>query len=169
MEDPSPELVPNKNRAEEQAKIQSTVTQLDQIRDMHPLDAKQSRLIKQAVGVGGKQGYLIICKKIAQLKRDIQDVPYAVEKEQGISESESPADTLYFFDIGRGGRSFTNVDLRAMGLQQSRSGKWYYRPGGDSTPLLLKTTLDHLANQLNVPPKSWKPTVTESTDYLEEK
>ena len=156
MEDPRPELVPNKNRAEEQAKIQSTVTQLEQIRDMHPLDAKQSRLIKQAVGVGGKQGYLIICKKIAQLKRDIQDVPYAVEKEQGISESESPADTLYFFDVGRGGRSFTNVDLRAMGLQQSQSGKWYYRPGGDSTPLLLKTTLDHLAKQLNVPPKPWQ-------------
>ena len=89
--------------------------------------------------------------------------------QQGVAEGESPANTLYFFDVGRGGRSFTNVDLRAMGLQQSQSGKWYYRPGGDSTPLLLKTTLDHLAKQLNVPPKPWKPTVTESTDYLEEK
>ena len=76
--------------------------------------------------------------------------------DEGVAEGESPADTLYFFDVGRGGRSFTNVDLRAMGLQQSQSGKWYYRPGGDSTPLLLKTTLDHLAKQLNVPPKPWQ-------------
>ena len=76
--------------------------------------------------------------------------------QQGVAEGESPANTLYFFDVGRGGRSFTNVDLRAMGLQQSQSGKWYYRPGGDSTPLLLKTTLDHLAKQLNVPPKPWQ-------------
>ena len=74
----------------------------------------------------------------------------------GVAEGESPANTLYFFDVGRGGRSFTNVDLRAMGLRQSQSGKWYYRPGGDSTPLLLKTTLDHLAKQLNVPPKPWQ-------------
>jgi len=75
--------------------------------------------------------------------------------------NESPANTLYFFDVGRGGRSFTNVDLRAMGLQQSQSGKWYYRPGGDSTPLLLKTTLDHLAKQLNVPAKAWQPPANE--------
>jgi len=76
--------------------------------------------------------------------------------QQGVAEGESPANTLYFFDVGRGGRSVTNVDLRAMGLQQSQSGKWYYRPGVDSTPLLLKTTLDHLAKQLNVPPKPWQ-------------
>ena len=74
----------------------------------------------------------------------------------GVAEGESPANTLYFFDVGRGGRSFTNVDLRAMGLRQSQSGKWYYRPGGNSTPLLLKTTLGHLAKQLNVPPKPWQ-------------
>jgi len=81
--------------------------------------------------------------------------------QQGVAEGESPANTLYFFDVGRGGRSFTNVDLRAMGLQQSRSGKWYYRPGGDSTALLLKSTLDHLTKQLNVAPKSWQPPATE--------
>jgi hypothetical protein len=80
---------------------------------------------------------------------------------QGVAEGESPANTLYFFDVGRGGRSFTNVDLRAMGLQQSRSGKWYYRPGGDSTALLLKSTLDHLTKQLNVAPKSWQPPANE--------
>ena len=79
-----------------------------------------------------------------------------VNDEQGVAEGESPANTLYFFDVGRGGRSFTNVDLRAMGLQQSQSGKWYYRPSGNSTPLLLKTTLGHLAKQLNVPPKPWQ-------------
>ena len=84
------------------------------------------------------------------------NVAFLDKSEQGVAEGESPANTLYFFDVGRGGRSFTNVDLRAMGLQQSQSGKWYYRPGGDSTPLLLKTTLDHLAKQLNVPPKPWQ-------------
>ena len=76
--------------------------------------------------------------------------------QQGVAEGESPANTLYFFDVGRGGRSFTNVDLRAMGLQQSQSGKWYYRPGANSTPELLKSTLEQLTNKLNVPPKPWQ-------------
>jgi hypothetical protein len=80
---------------------------------------------------------------------------------QGVAEGESPANTLYFFDVSRGGRSFTNVDLRAMGLQQSQSGKWYYRPGSDSNALLLKTTLDHLTNKLNIAPKSWQPPANE--------
>ena len=93
------------------------------------------------------------CESIEELQ---ELVMIAEQQITSIRKSESPADTLYFFDVGRGGRSFTNVDLRAMGLQQSQSGKWYYRPGGDSTPLLLKTTLDHLAKQLNVPPKPWQ-------------
>jgi len=98
------------------------------------------------------------CESIEELQ---ELVMIAEQQITSIRKSESPADTLYFFDVGRGGRSFTNVDLRAMGLQQSRSGKWYYRPGGDSTALLLKSTLDHLTKQLNVAPKSWQPPATE--------
>ena len=86
----------------------------------------------------------------------VVDVKYYPPAKQGVAEGESPANTLYFFDVGRGGRSFTNVDLRAMGLQQSQSGKWYYRPGANSTPELLKSTLEQLTNKLNVPPKPWQ-------------
>ena len=105
----------------------------------HRLDDHVSNMIDELLSDHGGSGL-----------RTVRDL------DEGVAEGESPADTLYFFDIGRGGRSFTNVDLRAMGLQQSQSGKWYYRPGVDSTPLLLKTTLDHLAKQLNVPPKPWQ-------------
>ena len=105
----------------------------------HRLDDHVSNMIDELLSDHGGSGL-----------RTVRDL------DEGVAEGESPADTLYFFDIGRGGRSFTNVDLRAMGLRQSQSGKWYYRPGGDSTPLLLKTTLDHLAKQLNVPPKPWQ-------------
>jgi hypothetical protein len=101
-------------------------------------------------------------KSIALIERILTKERSALnEFAQGVAEGESPANTLYFFDVGRGGRSFTNVDLRAMGLQQSRSGKWYYRPGSDSNALLLKTTLDHLTNKLNIAPKSWQPPANE--------
>ena len=105
----------------------------------HRLDDHVSNMIDELLSDHGGSGL-----------RTVRDL------DEGVAEGESPADTLYFFDIGRGGRSFTNVDLRAMGLQQSQSGKWYYRPGANSTPELLKSTLEQLTNKLNVPPKPWQ-------------
>ena len=32
------------------------------------------------------------------------------------TEAANPADTLYFFDVAQGGRSFNHLDLKIMGL-----------------------------------------------------
>jgi len=77
------------------------------------------------------------------------------------TEGTNPADTLYFFDVARGGRSFDHLDLRIMGLKQSQKGKWYYQPGRDSTDLLTKATLKHLEKTLNVPARAWQRPTTE--------
>jgi len=74
----------------------------------------------------------------------------------------NPADTLYFFDVARGGRSFNHLDLKIMGLRQTKSGKWYYQPGRDSTDLLTNASLKHLEKTLNVPARAWQRPVTES-------
>ena len=79
-----------------------------------------------------------------------------------IKEGTNPADTLYFFDVAKGGRSFDHLDLRIMGLKQSQKGKWYYQPGRDSTDLLTTATLKHLEKTLNVPARAWqRPTIEE--------
>jgi len=80
---------------------------------------------------------------------------------QDMMEGTNPADTLYFFDVARGGRSFDHLDLRIMGLKQSQKGKWYYQPGRDSTDLLTKATLKHLEKTLNVPARAWQRPTTE--------
>ena len=72
---------------------------------------------------------------------------------QGLEESNSHADTLYFFDVEKGGRSFHHLDLKIMGLKQSLKGKWYYQPGRDASDLLVNSTLRHLEKKLNVPAK----------------
>jgi len=68
----------------------------------------------------------------------------------------NPADTLYFFDVGRGGGSFSHIDLKAMGLRQTQSGRWYWQPGRDSSDTLINASLKHLEKTLNVPAKAWK-------------
>ena len=73
-----------------------------------------------------------------------------------IKESANPADTLYFFDVARGGRSFDKLDLKIMGLKQSQKGRWYYQPGRDSTDLITNATIKHLEKTLNVPARAWK-------------
>ena len=77
------------------------------------------------------------------------------------SEAANPADTLYFFDVARGGRSFNHLDLKIMGLRQTKSGKWYYQPGRDSTDLLTNASLKHLEKTLNVPGRAWQRPTTE--------
>jgi predicted RNA-binding Zn-ribbon protein involved in translation (DUF1610 family) len=79
-----------------------------------------------------------------------------------IKEGANPADTLYFFDVARGGRSFDHLDLRIMGLKQSQKGRWYYQPGRDSTDLITNATIKHLEKTLNVPARAWHRPVTES-------
>ena len=78
------------------------------------------------------------------------------------TEAANPADTLYFFDVAQGGRSFNHLDLKIMGLRQTKSGKWYYQPGRDSTDLLTNASLKHLEKTLNVPARAWKRPVAES-------
>ena len=77
------------------------------------------------------------------------------------TEAANPADTLYFFDVARGGRSFNHLDLKIMGLRQTKSGKWYYQPGRDSTDLLTNASLKHLEKTLNVPGRAWQRPTTE--------
>ena len=82
--------------------------------------------------------------------------------EQDIEESANPADTLYFFDVAKGGRSFDHLDLRIMGLKRSQKGRWYYQPGRNSTDLLTTATLKYLEKTLNVPARAWTKPVDES-------
>jgi hypothetical protein len=83
---------------------------------------------------------------------------------QNLVENTNPADTLYFFDVAKGGRSFDHLDLRIMGLKQSQKGRWYYQPGRDSTDLLTTATLKYLEKTLNVPARAWTKPVTENTE-----
>jgi hypothetical protein len=90
---------------------------------------------------------------------DIEVVPVMAES---VMESANPADTLYFFDVAKGGRSFDHLDLRIMGLKKSQKGRWYYQPGRDSTDLLTTATLKYLEKTLNVPARAWTKPVDES-------
>ena len=89
------------------------------------------------------------------------NIEYSITQ-QGIEESANPADTLYFFDVAKGGRSFDHLDLRIMGLKKSQKGRWYYQPGRDSTDLLTTATLKYLEKTLNVPARAWTKPVAES-------
>ena len=82
-------------------------------------------------------------------------------KKPKTESANNPADTLYFFDVARGGHSFNHLDLKILGLRQTKSGKWYYQPGRDSTDLLTNTSLKHLEKTLNVPARAWKRPVEE--------
>jgi len=90
---------------------------------------------------------------------DVEVVPIMTES---VTESANPADTLYFFDVAKGGRSFDHLDLRIMGLRQTQKGRWYYQPGRDSTDLLTTATLKHLEKTLNVPARAWTKPVAET-------
>ena len=46
----------------------------------------------------------------------------AGKKPKHMKEAANPADTLYFFDVAQGGRSFDHLDLKIMGLRQTKSG-----------------------------------------------
>ena len=84
------------------------------------------------------------------------------------TEAANPADTLYFFDVAQGGRSFDHLDLRIMGLKKSQKGRWYYQPGRDSTDLLTIASLKHLEKTLNVPARAWqRPTTEQQLDELD--
>lgn len=76
-------------------------------------------------------------------------------------EKELPSNTLYFFDVEKGGRSFSHLDLKIMGLQKSLKGKWYYQPGRDSSDIITNATLRHLEKTLNVPARAWKKPMEE--------
>ena len=54
---------------------------------------------------------------------------WSAQELQGLKESNGHANTLYFFDVEKGGKSFHHLDLKIMGLKQSLKGKWYYQPG----------------------------------------
>ena len=96
----------------------------------------------------------------------VVDVKYYPPAKPGVAEAANPADTLYFFDVERGGRSFDKLDLKIMGLKQIQKGNWYYQPGRDSTDLLTNATIKHLEKTLNVPARAWKRPVEE--DQLDE-
>ena len=94
----------------------------------------------------------------------IEVLPVMIE-----SVTESSGSTLYFFDVGRGGRSFTDSQLKAMGLRQTKTGRWYYQPGGDATDLLTVDSLKHLEKTLNVMARAWQRPVAENFENGEPK
>ena len=94
-------------------------------------------------------------------RREFSQLSQPTHQKQNMTEGANPADTLYFFDVARGGRSFDHLDLKIMGLRQTKSGKWYYQPGRDSTDLLTNASLKHLEKTLNVPARAWKRPVEE--------
>ena len=71
--------------------------------------------------------------------------------------TENPADTYYFFDLTNTTHSFAPIDLKVLGLKQTKSGKWYYRPGNMSPETLWKSKLNHLEQKLNARARAWKP------------
>mgnify|MGYP003341434384 FL=1 len=104
------------------------------------------------------------------IKNYVSDRDYTLELRRGtgLLEDKKPSDTLYFFDVEKGGKSFHHLDLKIMGLKQSLKGKWYYQPGRDSSDLLVNSTLKHLEKVLNVPARPWhrpdRTGVTESNE-----
>ena len=92
-----------------------------------------------------------IDKKIAPAAGVDQHGPGPMAKRYTKPIDESP-ETLYFFDVANTTGSYTDQQLRALGLKQTRSGKWYYKPIGNNTQ-----ALDAIAQRLNVKPKPWTP------------
>ena len=81
--------------------------------------------------------------------------------------TEDLSDTMYFFDVGDRNPNEITVDdsgswtLKSIGLRSTMSGKWYYRPGRDSTDYSLANKLEFLEKKLGAPPRPWKPPVRE--------
>ena len=98
--------------------------------------------------------------------RDDAEIGRVLDKiSQTVTEdvpTENPADTYYFFDLTNTTHSFAPIDLKVLGLKQTKSGKWYYRPGNMSPETLWKSKLNHLEQKLNARARAWKPSkVTE--------
>ena len=92
-----------------------------------------------------------IDNKIAPAAGVDQHGPGPMAKRYTKPIDESP-ETLYFFDVAKTTGSYTDQQLRALGLQQTQSGKWYYKPIGNNTQ-----AVDSIAQRLNVQPKPWTP------------
>ena len=92
-----------------------------------------------------------IDKKIAPAAGVDQHGPGPMAKRYTKPIDESP-ETLYFFDVANTTGSYTDQQLRSLGLKQTRSGKWYYKPIGNNTQ-----AVDAIAQRLNVQPKPWTP------------
>lgn len=74
-----------------------------------------------------------------------------------LTEEVVDQNTWYFFDLSNTTGSFTPLQLKIMGLRSTQSGKWYYKAARDTSPMMLKITLDHLTKKLNAYPKAWSP------------
>jgi hypothetical protein len=92
-----------------------------------------------------------IDNKIAPAAGVDQHGPGPMTKRYTKPIDESP-ETLYFFDVSNTTGSYTDQQLRAVGLRQTRSGKWYYKPIGNNTQ-----AVDSIAQRLNVQPQPWTP------------
>ena len=92
-----------------------------------------------------------IDNKIAPAAGVDQHGPGPMAKRYTKPIDESP-ETLYFFDVANTTGSYTDQQLRALGLRQTRSGKWYYKPIGNNAQ-----AVDSIAQRLNVQPKPWTP------------
>lgn len=75
-----------------------------------------------------------------------------------------PTSSLYFFDVGRGGRSFTDQELEDLGLRKSLRGKWYFKPHKSHTEEQVNLILDRLSKETNVMPKRWNPPTDENDE-----
>ena len=92
-----------------------------------------------------------IDNKIAPAAGVDQHGPGPMSKRYTKPIDESP-ETLYFFDVANTTGSYTDQQLRSLGLRQTQSGKWYYKPIGNNTQ-----AVDAIAQRLNVQPKPWTP------------
>jgi len=75
-----------------------------------------------------------------------------------INNMDEAVGTLYFFDVNKTTGSFTDQQLRALGLQQSKSGKWYTNNAQSAQTI---------AKRLNVQARPWNPAVRESNPAAE--
>jgi hypothetical protein len=88
-----------------------------------------------------------------------QDKPELAAKSP--APSAAPQQKVFtFFDVGRGGKSFTDAQLSQLGLRQSKNGKWF-------VPTDNPATVGKIEQALNVKGKTWSPPVKEdSNDFM---